>query len=232
MHERILVVDDDPSVHEVVRAYLERDGYIVYSAMSGQEGLDLTQLKQPSLIVLDLMLPDVGGEQICADVRRRSDVPILMLSAVGSPEDRVAGFALGADDYLVKPYSPRELVARIKALLRRSGTGESPLGRTLTFDDGRLEIDTVRHEVAVEGEVKELTHSEYKLLLALAQYPGRVYSRYELVNRVQGHDFAGYERTVDAHVKNLRRKIEKDPAKPRYIETVRGVGYRLGVSAG
>jgi len=230
LHERILVVDDDPSVHEVVRAYLERDGYIVYSAMSGQEGLDLTQLKQPSLIVLDRMLPDLGGEEVCADVRRRSDVPILMLTSVGSAEDRVAGFSLGADDYLVKPYSPRELVARIKALLKRSGNSESPLGRAMRFDGGALEIDTVRHEVKIDGEVKELTHSEYKLLLALAQYPGRVYSRYELVNRVQGHDYAGYERTVDAHIKNLRRKIEPDPVRPRYIETVRGVGYRLGVS--
>jgi DNA-binding response OmpR family regulator len=231
MHERILVIDDDPSVHDVVRAYLERDGYIVYSAMSGRDGLDLTRLKQPSLIVLDLMLPDVGGEQICADVRRRSDVPILMLSAVGSPEDRVAGFGLGADDYLVKPFSPRELVARVKALLRRSGAGDAPLGRTLTFDDGGLSIDTVRHEVAVRGTVRELTPSEYKLLLALAQYPGRVYSRYELINRMQGHDFAGYERTVDAHVKNLRRKVEEDPTKPRYVQTVRGVGYRLGAAA-
>ena len=230
MHERILVIDDDPSVHDVVRAYLERDGYIVYSAMSGKDGLDLTRLKQPSLIVLDLMLPDVGGEQICTDVRRRSDVPILMLTAAGSTEERVSGFALGADDYLVKPFSPRELLARVKALLRRAGDGQAPLGQTLSFDGGRLEIDTVRHEVSVDGEVRELTPSEYKLLLSLAQYPGRVYSRYELINRVQGHDFAGYERTVDAHVKNLRRKIEPDAAHPRWVQTVHGVGYRLATS--
>jgi DNA-binding response OmpR family regulator len=231
MHERILVVDDDPSVHEVMRAYLERDGYIVYSAMSGVEGLDLTQIKQPSLIVLDRMLPDVSGEDVCADVRRRSDVPILMLTAVGTPEDRVAGFELGADDYVVKPYSPRELVARIKALLRRCGASEAPLGRALSFDDGALRIDTVRHEVRVGGEVVPTTTTEFKLLLALAQYPGRVYTRFELVNRVQGHDFAGYERTVDAHVKNLRRKLEPDAAAPRYIQTVRGIGYRLGATA-
>jgi len=227
MHERILVIDDDPSVHEVVRAYLERDGYIVYSAMSGQDGLDLTHLKQPALIILDMMIPDMSGEQICADVRRRSDVPIIMLTARGSAEERVAGFALGADDYLVKPFSPRELVARVKVMLKRAGNGNAPLGQTMTFDGGMLQIDTVRHEVTVDGKVRDLTPSEYKLLLALAQFPGRVYSRFELINRVQGHDFAGYERTVDAHVKNLRRKIEPDPANPRYVQTVRGVGYRL-----
>jgi DNA-binding response OmpR family regulator len=230
MHDRILLIDDDPAVHDIVRAYLERDGFLVYSATNGQDGLDLTHLKRPSLIVLDLMLPDVTGQQVCADVRQRSDVPILMLSAVGSAEDRVAGFGLGADDYLVKPFSPRELVARIKALLRRSNGTEAPLGRMLSFDNRALEIDTVRHEVRADGVVCDLTATEYKLLLAIAQFPGRVYSRYELVNRVQGHDFAGYERTIDAHVKNLRRKLEVDVANPRYVQTVRGVGYRLGVS--
>jgi DNA-binding response OmpR family regulator len=228
MHERILLIDDDPAVHEVVRAYLEREGYIVYSAMTGKEGLELTRLKQPSMIVLDRMLPDIGGTEICSDVRRRSDVPILMLTAMRSVEERVAGFTLGADDYLVKPFSPRELVVRIKALLRRSGDGQTPLGRTMSFDDGKLQIDTVRHEVTVDGTVCELTPTEYKLLLTLAQYPGRVYSRYELINRIQGHDFAGYERTVDAHVKNLRRKLEPDARQLRYVQTVRGVGYRLG----
>jgi DNA-binding response OmpR family regulator len=228
LHQRILVIDDDPSVHDIVRAYLEREGYLVYSATNGRDGLDLTHLKQPALIVLDLNLPDVKGDQICTDVRLRSDVPILMLTAAGGLDDRVAGFAIGADDYLVKPFSPRELVARVQALLRRAGSGQTPLGRKLSFDQGALEIDTVRHEVAVEGTVRDLTPSEYKLLFALAQYPGRVYSRFELINRMQGHDFAGYERTVDAHVKNLRRKVEPDPSRPRYVQTVRGVGYRLG----
>jgi DNA-binding response OmpR family regulator len=227
VNERILIIDDEPSVHEVVRAYLERDGFIVYSAHDGAEGLDLAMTKRPDLLVLDLMLPDVSGEEICKQVRSRSDVPILMLTAKISEDQRVAGLQLGADDYLVKPFSPRELVARVKAILRRSTGGEMPLTEMLRFDGGRLVIDDVRHEVLVAGEPVELTPTEYRLLLALAQYPGRAYSRFELVNRVQGHEFEGYERTIDAHIKNLRHKIEPDQHKPSYVETVQGVGYRL-----
>jgi two-component system, OmpR family, response regulator RegX3 len=227
MNERILIIDDERSIHEVVRAYLERDGFIVYSASNGREGLELALSKPPALIVLDLMLPDLSGEDICKEVRSRSDVPILMLTAKSSEDQRIAGLSLGADDYLVKPFSPRELVARIKAILRRSSGGEMPLLEQLRFDDGRLVIDDVRHEVLIDREPVELTASEYKLLSALAQYPGRAYSRFELINRVQGHDFEGYERTIDAHVKNLRHKIETDHSHPRYVETVHGVGYRL-----
>jgi DNA-binding response OmpR family regulator len=228
VNERILIVDDEASIHEVARAYLERDGFIVYSAYDGREGLDIALTKRPALIVLDLMLPDLSGEEICNEVRSRSDVPILMLTAKSTEDQRIAGLQLGADDYLVKPFSPRELVARIKAILRRSG-GEVPLVEQMRFDQGRLVIDQVRHEVLIDSEPVELTATEYKLLSALASYPGRAYSRLELVNRVEGHDFEGYERTIDAHVKNLRRKIELDPQHPRYVETVRGVGYRLGV---
>ena len=232
MNERILIVDDEPSIHEVARAYLERDGFIVYSARDGREGLDLALTKRPALIVLDLMLPDISGEEICKHVRDRSDVPILMLTAKSSEDQRVAGLSLGADDYLVKPFSPRELVARIKAILRRSTGSEMPLVEQQRFYEDRLVIDDVRHEVLIDGQLVDLTATEYKLLSALAQYPGRVYSRFELVNRVQGHDFEGYERTIDAHVKNLRHKIEPDPGHPRYVETVHGVGYRLGVKRG
>jgi two-component system, OmpR family, response regulator RegX3 len=230
MNERVLVVDDEPSVQDVARAYLERDGFIVDSAMDGRTALDLIERKPPQLIVLDLMLPDVSGEQIAALVRERSDVPILMLTAKAGEEQRLAGFELGADDYLVKPFSPRELVARVKAILRRAGNGEAPLSAVQIFDGGRLRIDELRHEVILNGQVVDLTPSEFKLLAALATYPGRVYSRFELINRVQGTDFEGYERTIDAHVKNLRRKIEEDPADPRYVQTVHGVGYRLGVA--
>jgi DNA-binding response OmpR family regulator len=228
MNERILIIDE-PWAHEVVRAYLERDGFIVYGASDGHEGLDLAMTKRPDLVVLDLMLPDLSGEEICRQLRERSDVAILMLTAKSGEEERIAGLGLGADDYLTKPFSPRELVARVKAVLRRTGGGEMPLVEQLRFDGGRLEIDSVRHEVRVAGEPVDVTPSEYKLLLALAQYPGRAYSRFELINRVQGHDFEGYERTIDAHVKNLRRKIEPDPGKPHYVETVHGVGYRLGL---
>lgn len=226
-NNKILVIDDEPSVREVVQAYLEKDGYHVFVAGSGSEGLALAERVQPALIVLDLMLPDVSGEEICAEVRSRSDVPILMLTARASEEERVAGLVSGADDYLVKPFSPRELVARVRAVLRRTKGIETPLVEVLSFDEGRLTIDTVRHEVRRDGSAVDLTPNEYKLLVTLARYPGRVYSRFELINRVQGYDFEGYERTIDVHVKNLRKKIEPDSAHPRYVETVIGVGYRL-----
>jgi DNA-binding response OmpR family regulator len=177
-------------------------------------------------VVLDLMLPDRSGEDVCREIRERSDVPILMLTAKASEDERVAGLALGADDYLTKPFSPRELVARVRAILRRTQI-ETPLVELLSFDDGALEIDTVQHEVRRDGEPVELTPNEYKLLQTLARYPGRVYSRFELINHVQGYEYEGYERTIDAHVKNLRKKIEPDPKRPRYVETVFGAGYRL-----
>jgi DNA-binding response OmpR family regulator len=226
-NKKIVVIDDEESVQDVVRGYLERDGYLVYVADNGSDGLSLAERLNPALIVLDLMLPDVSGEEICREVRSRSDVPILMLTAKSAEEERVGGLTLGADDYLTKPFSPRELVARVRAILRRSSGTETPLVETLSFDDGHLVIDTVEHEVLVSGEAVDLTPNEYKLLVTLARYPGRVYSRFELINHVQGYDFEGYERTIDVHVKNLRRKIEPDPRHPRYVETVFGAGYRL-----
>ena len=228
MNERILIIDDDTVVQQVARASLERDGYLVHCSGDGAEGLALSAARTPALIVLDLGLPDVPGETVLQEVRRRSEVPIIVLSAKGRMEERVKGLGLGADDYLPKPFSPLELVARVKALLRRAG-GRVTARDLLSFDDGRLEIDTVRHEVRVDGEPCDLTRSEYDLLLVLAQYPGRVYSRAEIAYRLRGHDFEGDERVVDVHVRNLRRKIEVDSAAPRRVETVRGVGYRLGV---
>jgi len=224
---KIVVIDDEESVRDVVKAYLEKDGFTVYVAANGREGLALAERRSPDLIVLDLMLPDISGEEICQEVRSRSDVPIVMLTARASEEERVGGLIAGADDYLVKPFSPRELVARVRAVLRRTKGVETPLVEILRFDEGRLEIDTVKRAVLCHGEHVDLTPNEYKLLLALARYPGRAYSRFELVNRVQGYDYEGYERTIDVHVKNLRKKIEPDPARPRYVETVTGVGYRL-----
>ena len=226
-NKKIVVIDDDPSVQEVVRAYLERDGYSVFLAGGADEGLDLAARIEPGLVVLDLMLPDRSGEEICREIRERSDVPILMLTAKASEDERVGGLALGADDYLTKPFSPRELVARARAILRRTHGGSEPLVAVMRFDEGALEIDSVQHEVRRDGQPVELTPNEYKLLTTMARYPGRAYSRFELISHVQGYDYEGYERTIDAHVKNLRKKIEPDPKQPRYVETVFGLGYRL-----
>jgi DNA-binding response OmpR family regulator len=228
VNERILIIDDDAVVQDVARAALERDGYIVHSAVGGEEGLAVAAARSPSLLVLDLGLPDIPGETVLQEVRRRSQVPILVLSAKGRMEERVVGLGLGADDYLPKPFSPLELVARVKALLRRAG-GEPAHRDLLIFDGGRLEIDSLRHEVRVGGTACKLTRSEYDLVGVLSQYPGRAYSRSEIAYRLRGHDFDGDERMIDVHVRNLRRKIEIDPADPRCIETVRGIGYRLGV---
>ena len=228
MSERILIIDDDPAVHEVAGACLERDGYIVASATEGETGLALCVKRTPALIILDLGLPDMPGENVLREIRRRSRIPILVLSEKGETEERVHGFSLGADDYLGKPYSARELLARVKALLRRA-SGE-PIGRdVLTFDDGALEIDLARHEVRADGRPRDLTPTEFALLLILVQYPGRVYTRGEIANRLRGQTFAGDERVVDVHIRNLRRKIETEPARPLRVDTVRGVGYRLGV---
>jgi DNA-binding response OmpR family regulator len=228
MNERILIIDDDPSVHEVLRGYLERDGYIVHSSLDGRAGIATSQSSNAALLIVDSVLPDVAGTVVLQEVRRRSDVPIMMLSGEAGTDERVEALVAGADDYLTKPFSPRELAAHVKALLRRGG-GSDSRDDLSCFDEGRLEIDRLRHEVRVDGCARELTVTEYEILVTLAGHPGRVYSRAELTYQSRGHDFEGYERTVDAHVKNLRRKVEDDPAAPRIVETVRGVGYRLGV---
>ena len=226
-NKKVVVIDDDPSVQEVVRAYLEKDGYQVFVAGTAGDGLSLTARIKPGLVVLDLMLPDRSGEEVCREIRERADTPMLMLTAKASEDERVTGLAIGADDYLTKPFSPRELVARVRAILRRTQGGDQPLVEVISLDGGALEIDTVQHEVRKAGEAVELTPNEYKLLQTLARFPGRAYSRFELINHVQGYEYEGYERTIDAHVKNLRKKIEDDPKQPRYVETVFGVGYRL-----
>ena len=226
----ILVVDDERKIRDLVGSYLEAEGYSVLTAETGQAALELALRTQPDVIVLDLMLPDLSGEEVTRSLRETSDVPILMLTAKATEDDRVTGLRLGADDYLVKPFSPRELVARIEAILRRT-KGAHADGRPLSFDDGRLIVDRDGWEVHVNGDPAQLTRSEFDLLLALASRPGRVFSRYELVTRVQGYDYEGYERTIDAHVKNLRRKLGDDPRAPRYVVTVTGVGYKLGVTA-
>lgn len=191
----------------------------------GQQALDEFSKHAFDLIVLDLMLPKISGERVCRTVRDTSDVPIIMLTAKGEVEDRIIGLELGADDYLVKPFSPRELVARVRALLRRTQLENEPQREVLEFGD--LVIDVSGHKVLVKGEEIDLTASEFKLLTTLARYPGRVYSRMELVEKVLGYDFEGYERTIDSHVKNLRAKLGDNPRKPKWLHTVHGVGYRF-----
>jgi DNA-binding response OmpR family regulator len=225
----VLVVEDERKIRDLVRGYLEREGLGVLTTESGAEAIVLARESEPDLLVLDLRLPDVPGEEVAREVRGFSTMPILMLTAKASEDDRIHGLELGADDYLTKPFSPRELVLRVRAILRRTG-GDATDGGPLTFGDGRLRIDETRREVEVGGEPVALTPTEYGLLVALARVPGRVYSRYELINRVRGYEFEGYERTIDSHVKNLRRKLEHDPHAPEFVQTVLGGGYRLGVT--
>ncbi|MDP2234209.1 MAG: response regulator transcription factor [Actinomycetota bacterium] len=222
---RILVVEDEKSIRDAVTAYLEKEGYWVTPAADGLSALDAFDKHPYDLVVLDLMLPKMSGEQVCAEIRDTSDVPIIMLTAKGEEEDRIAGLEIGADDYLVKPFSPRELVARVRALLRRAHVGEEPQRDRLEY--GELSIDVAAHKAFLGTEELDLTASEFKLLTTIARYPGRVYSRMELVEKVLGYDFEGYERTIDSHVKNLRAKLRDDPKTPTYIYTVHGVGYRF-----
>ena len=223
--KRILVVEDEKTIRDAVTAYLEKEGYWVTGVGDGQTALDEFGKHSFSLVILDLMLPRVSGEDVCRAMRNTSDVPIIMLTAKGEETDRITGLEIGADDYLVKPFSPRELVARVRALLRRANVGEEPQRDRLVF--GELEIDVAAHKAFIGGEELDLTASEFKLLVTLARYPGRVYSRMELVEKVLGYDFEGYERTIDSHVKNLRAKMHDDPRSPSFIYTVHGVGYRF-----
>jgi DNA-binding response OmpR family regulator len=223
----VLVVEDERKIRELVRAYLEREGLGVLTTGSGAEAISIARASEPDLLVLDLRLPDVPGEEVAREVRGFSQLPILMLTAKASEEDRIHGLELGADDYLTKPFSPRELVLRVKAILRRGGGAD---GAPASFGGGRLVLDEARREARVDGGPVALTATEFNLLAALARVPGRVYSRFELINRVRGYEFEGYERTIDSHVKNLRRKVERDPRAPEVVQTVISGGYRLGLS--
>jgi DNA-binding response OmpR family regulator len=225
----VLVVEDEKKIRDLVRGMLEREGLTVVSTGSGAEAIDLAGRVHPDLLVLDLGLPDVPGEEVAREVRRLAETPILMLTAKVTEADRIRGLELGADDYLTKPFSPRELVLRVQAVLRR-GRASAAAGGLASFGGGQLVIDDERHRATVRGGVVELTPTEWGILVALAAVPGRVYSRFELINRVRGYEFEGYERTIDSHVKNLRRKIERDPAAPEIVETVLGAGYRLGLT--
>ncbi|MGO0061259.1 response regulator transcription factor [Brevibacillus fluminis] len=226
MSSTILIVDDEPKIVEVLTLYLKADGYHVIPASTGQQAVECAESYPIGLIVLDLMLPDMSGEEVCRKIRGFSRVPILMLTAKSTEADRVAGLSIGADDYLVKPFSPRELTARVRAILRRIGD-HKVLGDLLEI--GALHISLEAKTVKKNGCLLELTPNEYRLLVTLARYPGRIWSRDELVSEVLGIDFAGIDRTIDTHIKNLRQKIEDDPREPAYIKTVYKLGYRLDV---
>ncbi len=224
MNELILVVDDEPKIVKLARDYLERSGYRVVTAVNGQDALSTARQEKPSMVVLDLNLPGMDGLDVCRTLRRESDVPIIMLTARVEETDRLIGLELGADDYITKPFSPRELVARVRAVLRRVSGGVHQPGMIRAGD---LEIDLDGHRVSRAGESIQLSRMEFNLLTVLAQHPGQTFSRAQLLSRLHGVTYDGYDRSVDAHVKNLRRKLEPDPSNPRYVETVFGIGYRF-----
>ena len=223
---KILVVDDEPNIREVVGLYLRRDGHAVVAAADGEEALDLYRRINPDLVVLDLMLPKVSGVEVCRRIQAERRVPLIMLTARGEEEDRIVGLGLGADDYVVKPFSPRELAARVGAVLRRVGEASSAGEKVLAFDG--LRIDPGTREVFARGAPVTLTAREFDLLHHLASSPGRVYTRDQLMETVWGYTFAAETSTVTVHVRRLREKIEPDPARPRYLQTVWGVGYKFG----
>jgi DNA-binding response OmpR family regulator len=229
MATTVLVVEDEQKLRELVRSYLERAGFAVLTTGSGAEAISLADSAHPDLVVLDLGLPDIPGESVAREIRAAGATPILMLTARSSEEDRIGGLELGADDYVTKPFSPRELVLRVQAILRRGGRPPGDEGLA-SYGGGVLVIDEPRRTAQVRGGQAELTPTEWGILIALAAVPGRVYSRLELINRVRGYEFEGYERTIDSHVKNLRRKIEQDQREPQIVQTVLGGGYRLGLA--
>jgi len=220
----ILVVDDEARIVKLVRDYLERAGFAVLSARDGETAVLLARREQPDLIILDLMLPGVDGLDVCRRLRQESAVPIIMLTARVEEADRIVGLELGADDYVTKPFSPRELVARVRAALRRAS---GQIGPASIIRTGDLQLDTISMTATIGGQPVDLTPTEFQLLVTLARQPGRIFSREQLLEAIHGVAFDGYDRSVDSHIKNLRRKIEPDPRQPRRIETVYGVGYRL-----
>jgi two-component system OmpR family response regulator len=220
----VLVVEDDQKLARIVRAYLEGADFRVTHAATAREALQKAEEELPLAVILDLGLPDKSGEELCQELKELGDMPIIMLTAKSSEEERIAGFSLGADDYMVKPASPRELVYRLKAVLKRYDGGPAA-SRPLSFNNGKLILDSKRHEVTRDGQQLIITPTEFKLLLTLASSPQRTFTRDELVSKALGYQFEGYERSIDAHIKNLRQKLEDDAKKPFFLKTVYGVGY-------
>ncbi len=225
---RILVIEDEKKILDVINAYLDKEDFETYSSTNGLEGLKIFENKDPHLVILDLMLPGISGEEICKKIRSKSDIPIIMLTAKTAEESKIEGFSLGADDYVTKPFSPRELMQRIRAILRRSYRDTSPQSDTLSFRDDDLNIKISNHEVMKKGLSVSLTPNEYKILTIFASNPGQVFSREQLVTTAFGYDYDGFDRTIDTHIKNIRQKIEDNPKDPKYVLTVYGVGYKFG----
>ncbi len=224
--KKILVVDDEPKVLELIRAYLVKDGYEVFTASDGKEALNQAQHHRPDLIILDLNLPEVDGLEVCRNLRSKSYVPVIMLTARDDEIDKIVGLELGADDYVTKPFSPRELVARVSAVLRRTREGSKPGKQIIT---GGIHLDSERHEATYDKHLLNLTAAEFKLLSVLASNPGHVYTRLQLMDSAFGQSYEGYERTIDAHIKNIRHKLSMvSPEASNLLTTVRGVGYKLG----
>lgn len=228
MKKRILVVDDESKIVEVVKSYLEREGYMVSEAYDGKQAMEMFEKVNPSLIILDLMLPDIPGEEVCRRIRMKSTVPIIMLTAKVEEEHILKGFDIGADDYVTKPFSPRQLMARVGALLRRISGEHLPLSGVLSFNGDDLVVDFVGYKVKKAGREVNLTPTEFKILFAMCKHPSKAFTREELINLIGNDDLDVYDRTIDSHIKNLRQKIEDDTKNPVYILTVHGIGYRFG----
>lgn len=224
MTRKILVVDDETQIVTVLKAYLEKAEFQVITAYDGKTALAKFQHEKPDFVILDLNLPYIDGLELCKLIRRESDVPILMLTARVEEMDRLIGLELGADDYVIKPFSPREVTARVKTILRRANSEPT---RTGLINVGELSIDPEQHTVEIDGRFIALTPTEFEILAVLARQPKRVFTRLQIMEQSQGDAFAGYERTIDAHIKNIRLKLEKNPGKPDYIKTVFGIGYKL-----
>jgi two-component system OmpR family response regulator len=221
----VLIVEDDVKLARIVKVYLEGADFRTVHVSTVKEALQKAEAAPPLAVILDLGLPDGSGEELCQSLKELGDFPVIMLTAKSSEEERIAGFSLGADDYMVKPASPRELVCRLKAVLKRYDSSASSKDTVASFDNGKLILDNVRHQITKDGQILTITPTEFKLLVTLASSPGRTFTRDELVSRALGYQFEGYDRSIDAHVKNLRQKIESDPRSPRYLKTVYGVGY-------
>lgn len=224
---RILVVDDEQKVLDVIEAYLIKEGFEVLTSMDGEDALNIFKNESIHLIILDLMLPKMSGEEVCNKIRATSSLPIIILTAKTEEDSKIEGLAIGADDYITKPFSNRELVSRVKALIRRTYRDNKPLAELLNFNNGDLEINIEKMVIKKQGESISLTSNEFKILIALLTNPGQIFSREQLVNKAFGIDYDGFDRTVDTHIKNIRYKIEDDPKNPKYIISVYGMGYKF-----